>query len=161
MWMNPYAPWFAVELIGYHMKLLQRTALFLLFSLVPFHPNRFAPPPPPSTPAHPFLRPSELPCLDITACKTISPQKPTPSLSPSAIIHLTHITKQIHEWPRNKPQERLNSLLNIPPAIFLASPLEYMALEARLDAWLNLSQREKATVFVMVRMRAITVEMVR
>jgi len=34
-----------------------------------------------------------------------------------------------------------------------------MALEARFDAWLNLSQREKATVFVMVRMRAMTVGM--
>ncbi|KAL8687407.1 MAG: hypothetical protein Q9218_006406 [Villophora microphyllina] len=35
-------------------------------------------------------------------------------------------------------------------------PPEYMALEAKLDAWLNLSQREKARVFVMVRMRAMT-----
>lgn len=40
--------------------------------------------------------------------------------------------------------------------MFLAMPPEYMALEARLDAWLNLSQREKARVFVIVRMRAMT-----
>lgn len=46
--------------------------------------------------------------------------------------------------------------LNRPPARFLAIPPEYMALEARLDAWLNLSQREKARVFVIVRTRAMT-----
>lgn len=31
------------------------------------------------------------------------------------------------------------------------------ALPARLEAWLNLSQREKARVFIMVRTRAMTV----
>lgn len=46
--------------------------------------------------------------------------------------------------------------LNRPPARFLAIPPEYMALEARLDAWLNLSQRENARVFVIVRTRAMT-----
>lgn len=35
-------------------------------------------------------------------------------------------------------------------------PPEYIALEARLEAWLNLSHRENAKVFVMVRMSAIT-----
>ena len=43
----------------------------------------------------------------------------------------------------------------MPPARFLASPPEYMAEEARLEAWENLSQREKATVFVIVRTSAI------
>jgi len=60
------------------------------------------------------------------------------------------------ELQRNT-HERLNNRLNMPPAMFRAIPLEYMALEARFDAWLNLSQREKATVFVMVRMSAMTV----
>ena len=50
---------------------------------------------------------------------------------------------------------RLNSLLNIPPARLLASPPEYIALEAKFDAWLNLSHLEKATVFVTVRTSAI------
>jgi len=43
-----------------------------------------------------------------------------------------------------------------PPATFLARLPEPNAVEARFDAWLNLSHREKATVFVMVRTRAIT-----
>ena len=50
---------------------------------------------------------------------------------------------------------RLNSLLNIPPARLLANPPEYIALEAKFDAWLNLSHLEKATVFVIVRTSAI------
>jgi hypothetical protein len=45
----------------------------------------------------------------------------------------------------------------IPPARFLASPEPYMAFEAKPVAWLNLSQREKASVFVIVRTSAITV----
>jgi len=36
-------------------------------------------------------------------------------------------------------------------------PPEYMALDARLEAWLNLSQREKARVFVIVKVSAIAV----
>ena len=50
---------------------------------------------------------------------------------------------------------RLNSLLNIPPARLLANPPEYIALEAKFEAWLNLSHLEKATVFVIVRTSAI------
>ena len=42
------------------------------------------------------------------------------------------------------------------PATFLAIPLDWNALDARFEAWLNRSQREKATVFVMVRIRATT-----
>lgn len=34
------------------------------------------------------------------------------------------------------------------------------ALPARLEAWLNLSQREKARVFIIVRTRAMTSEKV-
>src|ERR1700726_1129770 len=45
----------------------------------------------------------------------------------------------------------------MPPAMFLAMPLELSALPARLDAWLNLSQREKARVFVMDKIKARTV----
>lgn len=41
------------------------------------------------------------------------------------------------------------------PARLLAMPLDCMALEARLEAWLNLSQREKARVLVIVRTRAM------
>lgn len=37
-----------------------------------------------------------------------------------------------------------------------ARPPEYIALPARPDAWLNLSQREKARVLVIVSTRAIT-----
>ena len=33
------------------------------------------------------------------------------------------------------------------------------ALPARFDAWLNLSHREKASVFMMVRTRAMTVHL--
>ena len=36
-----------------------------------------------------------------------------------------------------------------------AKLLEYRALPARFDAWLNLSQREKARVLVTVRTRAM------
>jgi len=43
-----------------------------------------------------------------------------------------------------------------PPATFLARLPEPNALEAMLEAWLNLSHREKAIVFVTVRTRAIT-----
>lgn len=50
-----------------------------------------------------------------------------------------------------------NTRLNIPPARLLAMPPEYMALDARLEAWLNLSQREKARVFVIVKVSAIAV----
>lgn len=42
-------------------------------------------------------------------------------------------------------------------AMFPARLLEYSADPARLDAWLNLSQREKATLLVMVRTRAIAI----
>lgn len=35
--------------------------------------------------------------------------------------------------------------------------LEYNALPARFEAWLNLSQREKARLLVMVRTRAIAI----
>ena len=55
----------------------------------------------------------------------------------------------------NKFFQRRKSLPNTLPARLLAMPPEYMALEAKLDAWLNLSQREKASVLVMVRTRAI------
>jgi len=34
-----------------------------------------------------------------------------------------------------------------------------MALDAIFDAWLNLSQRENASVFVMVRTRAMAIKM--
>ena len=44
----------------------------------------------------------------------------------------------------------------MPLATLRAMPLDWKALEARLDAWLNRSHREKATVFVMVRIRATT-----
>lgn len=42
-------------------------------------------------------------------------------------------------------------------AILPARLPEYNALPAMFDAWLNLSQREKARVFVMVRARAIAI----
>lgn len=50
----------------------------------------------------------------------------------------------------------LNQLDTIPLARFLAKPDPYMAFEANPVAWLNLSQREKASVFVIVRTRAMT-----
>src|SRR6266536_5703140 len=49
------------------------------------------------------------------------------------------------------------NLLTNPPATFLASPPEYNALLAKFDAWLNLSALENATVFVIVRMNAMTI----
>jgi hypothetical protein len=51
---------------------------------------------------------------------------------------------------------RLNSPLIMPPARFLARPDPYMAFEAKPVAWLNLSHREKASVFVIVRTSAMT-----
>jgi hypothetical protein len=51
----------------------------------------------------------------------------------------------------------LNMRLIIPPATFLAMPPDRSALPARFDAWLNLSAREKARVFVAERDRAMTV----
>ena len=51
---------------------------------------------------------------------------------------------------------RFHNLPKIPPAILLAIPLPYIALLAKLLAWLNLSHRENATVFVMVRTSAMT-----
>ena len=54
------------------------------------------------------------------------------------------------------PSQRPNNLLNIPPARFLAKPPEYKVLDARLEAWLNLSHLENATVFVIVRIKATT-----
>ena len=54
-----------------------------------------------------------------------------------------------------KLPHRPNNLPNIPPARLLAIPPEYIALEARFDAWLNLSHREKARVLVIVRTNAI------
>ena len=49
----------------------------------------------------------------------------------------------------------LKSLLNIPVAKLDASPPVDRALLANVDAWLNRSQREKATVLVIVKARAI------
>ena len=43
----------------------------------------------------------------------------------------------------------------IPVAMDPARLLEYRAEPARLDAWLNLSHREKARLFVMLRTSAI------
>ena len=51
---------------------------------------------------------------------------------------------------------RLNSPEIIPPARFRAKLDPYMAFDAKPVAWLNLSQREKARVLVMVSTRAIT-----
>jgi len=45
----------------------------------------------------------------------------------------------------------------MPRATDCAKPPELRALEAKLVAWLNLSHLEKATVFVMVRTRAMAV----
>lgn len=51
---------------------------------------------------------------------------------------------------------RVKSLLNTPPATLLAKPPPYMALDAKFEAWLNLSHLEKASVFVIVRTSAMT-----
>ena len=51
---------------------------------------------------------------------------------------------------------RLNTRLNMFPAMLRANPPVSMAREAMLDAWENLSAREKARVLVIVRMSAIT-----
>lgn len=59
---------------------------------------------------------------------------------------------------KNVLPHRVNILLNIPPAIFLANPPEYNALDAKFDAWLNLSHLENATVLVIVRISAMTVD---
>lgn len=51
-------------------------------------------------------------------------------------------------------------LKNLPiifPARLRAMPLPMNALPAMLEAWLNLSQREKARVFVIVSIKAMAV----
>ena len=50
----------------------------------------------------------------------------------------------------HREKKRLNML----PATLRAMPLDWNALEARLDAWLKRSHFEKATVLVIVRTRA-------
>lgn len=50
-----------------------------------------------------------------------------------------------------------NSLPTMPLAIFPASPLVEKAVPAILDAWLNLSHREKASELVMVKAMAIAI----
>ncbi len=54
-------------------------------------------------------------------------------------------------FDNHRPKNRLT----IPEATFRASPLPYNAFEAKLLALLNLSHREKASVFVPVRTSAI------
>lgn len=49
----------------------------------------------------------------------------------------------------------MNNLLNNPPATLLANPPEYIALDAKVEAWLNLSHLENASVFVIVRTSAM------
>lgn len=49
----------------------------------------------------------------------------------------------------------LNILPTMPLAMFPASPVVEKAVPAMLDAWLNLSHREKARELVMVRTIAI------
>lgn len=67
------------------------------------------------------------------------------------------LTKDNHKYlPALPYPPRLKNLLTNPPAIFLANPPEYIALDARFSAWLNLSQRENANVFVIVKTSAIT-----
>ena len=88
-------------------------------------------------------------------------------LSPH-VIYILYEQSMISQTPSSFPYKLsklpLNQLLlanirlNIPPAKLLAIPPEYMALEARLDAWLNLSHREKARVFVIVRTSAMTAD---
>lgn len=91
-------------------------------------------------------------CID-TCQMSFSPKK-----NPSPYTYKRYLRKPVRRTPciLNVKNQPLNIRLNIPPARLLAMPPEYMALEARLEAWLNLSQREKASVFVIVRMRAMT-----
>ena len=64
--------------------------------------------------------------------------------------------REIRVNTKTSVYHRLNSPEIMPPARFLARPEPYMAFEAKPVAWLNLSHREKARVFVMVRTSAIT-----
>ena len=56
-----------------------------------------------------------------------------------------------------KEAQRLNTRPNMFPARLRASPPVSRARVAMLDAWENLSAREKARVFVIVRMSATTI----
>ena len=49
----------------------------------------------------------------------------------------------------------VKSLLTMFPAKFLARPVDDTTPPAKLEAWLNLSHRENARVFVMVRINAM------
>lgn len=53
-------------------------------------------------------------------------------------------------------QYHLKKRPSIAPPRLLASPLALKAFVAMLEAWLNLSHREKAKVFVTVRTMAMT-----
>jgi len=52
--------------------------------------------------------------------------------------------------------QRPKNLPIIPPATFLAIPLVFSALPAKFDACPNLSHLEKASVFVIVKLNAMT-----
>lgn len=54
--------------------------------------------------------------------------------------------------PHPRENHRPAKFVAILPAKFVVPS----ALPAKLEAWLNLSQREKASVFIMVRTRAMT-----
>lgn len=76
---------------------------------------------------------------------------PSFNQEPSQISHILH---------RCVKPDYLKSLPSMPPAKLDANPPVERALLANVDAWLNRSQREKATVFVMVKARAIAISKV-
>jgi hypothetical protein len=97
----------------------------------------------PWTPISRFLSPS-------SQCRlTISP--PPGAALPDSIrrrTHFRHVWTVVSLYLKNRPI--------MFPARLDAMPPPRKAEPAKVDAWLNLSQREKATVLVMVRTRAMT-----
>ena len=65
------------------------------------------------------------------------------------------VSYTFNKSPDTQDQREKNRPI-IPPATFLAILPEYRALPARFDACPNLSHLEKAKVFVIVRLKAIT-----
>ena len=65
-------------------------------------------------------------------------------------------SRRIYRYKLSVINQRKNLPIRPPAKLFTIPPPK--ALLANTDAWLNLSHREKATVFVIVRTRAIAVK---
>jgi len=83
-------------------------------------------------------------------------KKRTAQLHEILYTDLCYRTPSPQSSPKSPYQPRVKNRVIIPPATDLAKPPVDSAFPAIFDAWPNLSHLEKASVFVIVRLRAIT-----